>query len=706
MISIKSLSIATRFNLLNTILVLLTGLSIGLIVTYVQLDRQFQAQHQQGLALATLLAETSEYAVYTRQTTLLDRQFAQLQKVSDLAYAFIVDDKGVQLAQMQAHPEDTPPPENSHQASAQTLWQWWLASGQQRYIEIVHPITSHAFQDEDVLFMDGQQQNKTVIGQVHLGISLAYFKETVTSSLLLGLSVVVAILLLGMMISLSLTARITLPLKKLAESAHKVIEGNAQPLLLPSGGPELAELAQAHNLMIDWLADYRSEVEHYQSMLEQQAYYDELTGLANRTLLKKQLQLSLSCAVAQHKTAALLFLDLDRFKYVNDTLGHSFGDQLLAEVAQRLRATTNPGDIVARMGGDEFIIIINEMDGDIGFVKAAVGEITQQIGTALEQPFTIRGHNISTSFSIGIALCPQDAEDSETLIRFADCAMYEAKRQGRNTFHFYESCLQQQGERRLTLENNLKRAIERDELQLYFQPKYDYSAKRLVGAEALLRWHFADEWVSPIEFIPIAEETGLILSIGEWVMQTALAALREWRTLGVVDDDFHIGVNVASSQFWHHDFARRTVAILNQYLPGCTDVLELELTESCLLRSSKEIQECFKTLRQAGVRFAVDDFGTGYSSLSYLKQFPLNVLKIDQSFVRDCIDDPYDSAIIRAIIAMAHGLGLEVIAEGVETAEHVDFLTQEGCNLLQGYFLAKPMPSQAFIEYYRNFQVF
>lgn len=695
---LQSLSMATRFNMLNTALVLITALSMGLIVTYVQLARQFEARNEHSQALAMLLAETSEYAVYTKQVKELERHFARLREIPGLAYVVILDEQGQKLAQMKVDPKTTvptsvPPPPS--------LWEWWSGSERRNYMEIVKPITSSGFQDEDALFLDEQAKPK-VIGQVRLAMSLAYFEEIVQHSFRLGLLVVVVILIVGFGISLSMTARITSPLKSLAKTAHSMIEGRIEAIALKSGGPELRELGQAFNLMISWLTEYRAEVESYQAMLERQAYYDELTGLANRALLKDHLRMALTHCERRNSTAALMFLDLDRFKYVNDTLGHSFGDQLLQEVAQRLRHQVRSGDTVARMGGDEFVIILNDLSGDREQAKQDAGRVAEQIGLALRNPFVLHGHEINTSFSIGIALCPHDAEESESLIRNADCAMYEAKTQGRNTFRFYELSLQQRGVRRLTLETGLKRALEHNELSLYFQPKYDCRIGQLVGVEALLRWNFKDNWISPIEFIPLAEETGLILPIGEWVMETALSSLAEWRRLGLIDNNFHVGVNVAPPQFWHPNFAQRTLEILSRLMPGTHGILELELTESCLLRPTEEIQNSFVAMREAGLRFAVDDFGTGYSNLSYLKQFPLDVLKIDQSFVRDCIDDPSDATIIRAIIAMARGLGLEVIAEGVETVEHAAFLKSENCHLLQGYLLAKPMPAKDFEIFCRD----
>ncbi|MFU8790129.1 MAG: putative bifunctional diguanylate cyclase/phosphodiesterase [Methylobacter sp.] len=360
-------------------------------------------------------------------------------------------------------------------------------------------------------------------------------------------------------------------------------------------------------------------------------------------------------------------------------------------------------DTVARMGGDEFIIILNDLNADIERAKEDASQIAKQIGQLLSQPFFIHEHTISTSFSIGIAFYPTDGETGEILTRNADCAMYEAKTQGRNTYHFYDPSLQQRGMRRLMLENGLKQALELKQLSLNFQPKYDIRNGHLVGAEALLRWQFQGNWISPVEFIPLAEETGLILPIGDWVLETALMTLAEWRQSGLVDSHFHVGVNVAPSQFWHPDFAQRTLDAIQRILPEAPGAIELELTESCLLRPTEDILRTFTQLRQSGIRFAMDDFGTGYSSLSYLKQFPLDILKIDQSFVRDCVDDPSDAAIIRAIIAMAGGLELDVIAEGIETLEHAMFLKQAGCHLLQGYLLAKPMPAAEFAVFCQNF---
>jgi len=696
---LTSLNMAKRFNLLNAGLVLLTALSVGFIVTYRLLSLQFETRHEYNLALVNLLAEASEYAVYTHQDALLEKQLAKLTDLPGLAYVAILDANGKALANISHMPDE---PSSIAAPESLRFWRWWRRSGGQHFADIVQPINSSNLENEDALFLNSDAQSK-MIGQVRLTMNPAYFEDVLRKTFLLSFAVVMFILTISVLIFISLTSRITRPLKQLSAAAQEVIEGQLQTVKLTSGGPELHELGRAFNLMINWLSDYRNEVESYQTMLEKQAYYDELTGLANRALLKDHLQLAINQAHRHQNTAAILFLDLDRFKYVNDTLGHSFGDHLLKGVSQRLQQQLRACDTVARMGGDEFIIILNGLNADIEHAKEDASRIAKQIGLLLGQPFHINEHTISTSFSIGIAFYPHDGETGEILTRNADCAMYEAKTQGRNTYHFYDPSLQQRGMRRLTLENGLKQALELNELVLNFQPKYDTRSGQLVGAEALLRWQFQGNWISPVEFIPLAEETGLILPIGDWVLETALTTLAAWRQSGLVDSHFHVGVNVAPSQFWHPEFAQRTLDTIQRILPGAPGAIELELTESCLLRPTEEILHTFTRLRQSGIRFAMDDFGTGYSSLSYLKQFPLDILKIDQSFVRDCVDDPSDAAIIRAIIAMAGGLELDVIAEGIETLEHAIFLKQAGCHLLQGYLLAKPMTAADFAVFCQSF---
>lgn len=431
------------------------------------------------------------------------------------------------------------------------------------------------------------------------------------------------------------------------------------------------------------------------------AYYDELTALPNRNLFVEHLRRCLSQALAHGRSVALLCLDLDHFKNVNDSLGHSQGDELIRGVAERLLSCVREGDFVARMGGDEFMVVLAGREMNQAATDAAA--VADAIHQSLSRPFLLQDHELVPSASIGIALHPHDAGNAEDLVKHADTAMYGAKELGRNTCQFFKREMNLHGLRRLTLEGAMRHALERGEFELYFQPQYCYARGCITGAETLLRWHNPEQGtISPAEFIPLAEDTGLIRAIGEWVLETACAAKRDWSRAGLCGTEFgRIAVNVSARQIWHPDFSSRVIAMLERVGMECASGLELELTESSLLRQTEEIQHTFRTLKDLGINFALDDFGTGYSSLSYLKRFPLDILKIDQSFVRDCTDDPGDAAIVRAIIAMAHGLGLEVIAEGVETDGQVAFLAGHGCRLMQGYRFGRPLPKAEFEQLLR-----
>jgi predicted signal transduction protein with EAL and GGDEF domain len=399
----------------------------------------------------------------------------------------------------------------------------------------------------------------------------------------------------------------------------------------------------------------------------------------------------------------MLFLDLDRFKQINDTLGHSVGDRLLQGVADRLRkclrsgdtiarggdSARGSGDNVARLGGDEFIVSLTDLTR-----VEDVQKVAYRILEALKEPFRIEKHEVFVTTSIGISLFPYDGTDLETLLKNADAAMYHAKDAGRSNFQFYSKSMNAAAEKRLTLENKLRRALERGEFQLHYQPLIDVDTWRIVGAEALIRWRHPElGLVSPAEFVPLAEETGLIVPIGEWVLRTACVQIQKWHELG--NRDLFMAVNISGRQFSQEAL----VATIEQAVratgadPKC---LELEITESVLMHNAEETVQTLEVLKAMGPRISVDDFGTGYSSLSYLRRFPIHTLKIDRSFVNDVTTDPGDAAIVSAIIAMARGLSLEVIAEGVETPDQRTFLLQEGCRLMQGYLFGRPVPAEDF----------
>ncbi len=416
------------------------------------------------------------------------------------------------------------------------------------------------------------------------------------------------------------------------------------------------------------------------------AHHDALTGLPNRVLLQDRI--SQSVAICQHQggKAGLLLIDLDRFKNINESLNHAFGDQLLQEVAQRLEGCARRVDTVARSGGDEFVVLLTEVR-DIAEIAAAANNIL----ITLSQPFTLDGHEINITSSIGISVYPDDGDNAQHLLKNADVAMYRAKDMGRNNYQFYTQDMNARTFETLVLENSLRHALKRDDFVLHYQPQIDIASGVMVGVEALLRMRHPElGLVPPGTFIPIAEETGLIVPIGIWVINEACRQGRLWRDAGLTE--LRIAVNLSAKQFLQPgllDIVEKALA--DSGLPP--QQLELELTESILMRDSEVIIDTLRRFKKMGVQLSIDDFGTGFSSLSYLKRFDLDRLKIDQSFVRDITSDPDDLAIARAVIALGHSLGLKVIAEGVESGEQLELLRTNGCDEIQGYYFSRPQPA-------------
>lgn len=431
-----------------------------------------------------------------------------------------------------------------------------------------------------------------------------------------------------------------------------------------------------------------------EAQIQRLAHFDPLTGLPNRLLLSDRSQHALSAARRSHQGVALMFLDLDHFKNVNDSLGHRVGDGVLVELAARLKSVVREQDTVSRLGGDEFILLLPDTDA----VGAA--HVANKLLQAALLPFQIEQHELTVTPSIGIAIYPKDGPDLDTLSRCADAAMYQAKEDGRNSYRFFTPEIQAQSDRTLLLDNALRRALPRDQLELHYQPQISMDSGQIVGAEALLRWHHPELGaVSPAEFIPIAEGTGLILPIGEWVLRTACAQLAGWIGRGMAP--ITMAVNLSSVQFRHANLPQLVSSILQDTgLPA--GLLELELTESVAMTHPVSAIAVMNDLHQRGVRMSIDDFGTGYSSLSYLKQFQVYKLKIDQSFVRDITEDPDDKAIVGAIISMASSLGLKTIAEGVETQGQLAFLRARGCTEAQGFYFSRALPAREFECFMQN----
>ncbi len=686
-------SFPTRFNLFLTAIVVLSGLGTAALLTYQQMEQRFRDLHRQGEILARLMARNVEFPLYVSDRRTARQVLETFQDFPDLLFVRIYDDQCREwltvIYRSRPAVRTACPPD--HPVPGLIRWFW---NDTPLPLLLDAPVTAAADSGEASLFFD---EERRPLGHVVVGFDPTEFRHAAHRSIQRVLAFTAMMIVPVLVFSWWRSQRLTRPLQRLHGALERLTQGGSEPVTVSAPIPEIRLLEEKFNTLIGWLENYRKD-------LEWLAYQDTLTGLHNRAWLQHNLDRIIRETTESHHSLGLLFLDLDRFKIVNDTLGHETGDLLLQTVADLLKRVVRDEDAIVRLGGDEFLILLANLSLIHNRATEQASRVAQKIVEQLNRPLTIAGHELMSTFSIGIALAPHDAQDGETLLRYADTAMYAAKEAGRNTYRLFQPHQSAAGERRLSLEAALRRAVERHQLQYHFQPQIRYPEGTVVGTEVLLRWHWQGAWISPAEFIPLLEETGLIVEVGEWLIAEIIALKRRWHRQGLCDTGFcHIGVNVSPVQLWRSNFAERILALLQSRDDDSVPIsLELELTESALVQPSPAILATFTRLREAGLRFAIDDFGTGYSNLAYLKRFPLDTIKIDQSFVRDCIDDPADASLITAICAMARGLGLAVVGEGVETPEQAEFLRRQGCHVMQGYLFAKPMPAEAFERFLRD----
>ena len=455
-----------------------------------------------------------------------------------------------------------------------------------------------------------------------------------------------------------------------------------------------------------------TERRNAEARIRELAYFDTITGLPNRTLFVEHLEQALEQGKRNRRHLSVLFIDLDRFKRVNDSFGHSVGDLLLHQVSTRLTESLRRCDVLsrnvalpyagqgrsntlARLGGDEFVVLLSEIRR-----PEDASTVARRIMNALDEPFIVEGSQIYVTASIGISTYPGDGDDADKLLKSADAAMYQVKSEGRSGFRFYTPETNSRAFERLSLETNLRRALERDEFSVHYQPRVDAPSERVVGMEALVRWNHPDlGLVSPAEFIPIAEETGLIIPLGEWVIATACRQTEEWRRAGLAG--LRLSVNLSAVQFRGSSLLATVENALSIAQLDAAS-LELELTESMLIGDAEKGIGLMQSLREMGLSLSIDDFGTGYSSLGHLKRFPIQCLKIDRYFIRDIVSDRDDAALVRGVIHLAHSLGLKVVIEGVEDSEQRDCVSEYGCDEIQGYFYAQPLPAAEFASWVEN----
>jgi len=575
-------------------------------------------------------------------------------------------------------------------------------------------------------------------GYYHVGISRSELENSMIpfaqriAITCLGFALLVALL------TLVITRRITAPLSSLAQMAEDISAGKLDREFRSKGSGEVRQIASMLNIVMAELNKYKSKMDadhHLLSMkveertaqlskrnkelnqavkqvtqtknrLRQMAYYDSLTALPNRQLFTEQLELLLRMAVRENRIIALLFIDLDNFKRINDSLGHTAGDILLKEVAARLSGCVRNSDLLAkyvdnegkigvsRLGGDEFTVVLNNVDK----VETA-GLIAGRLLQSLQAPMIIDGHEVVITPSIGIALAPQDAETVEELLKLADTAMYHAKAAGRNNYRFYSNTMKSAGVGRLKMETELRKAVEREELVLYYQPQVNAFTGEIIGAEALVRWNHPEHGlVPPIRFIPLAEEMGLIVELGAWTLIEACRQSKAFHEQGLSLPK--VAVNVSSLQF-NSGFTELVQKVLDD-IQLDPSLLELELTEGVIMSNAQASTDALLDLKRLGVSISVDDFGTGYSSLSYLSKFPLDELKIDRSFVIEFDKSVRSASLVSAIIAMGKSLNLSLVAEGVDTVEQFRFLHNAKVDVIQGYLFSKPIPAQEFAGLLRN----
>jgi diguanylate cyclase (GGDEF)-like protein/PAS domain S-box-containing protein len=453
------------------------------------------------------------------------------------------------------------------------------------------------------------------------------------------------------------------------------------------GEPHLLIILQDHTAQkqsAQALAKRENELQRKDERIHHLAFHDVLTGLPNRALYQDRLQHALTRAQREEQRLAVIFIDLDRFKAVNDALGHDIGDMLLQEVAHRIKNRLRAMDTVARMGGDEFVVLMEDLK-EAGHCASRAQELIGEIA----RPLQLRGHTVEIGASLGIAFFPEDGADPVELMKRADMAMYAAKAAGRNTYRFFQQDMLEKTSQRLALEMELRRAIAQQDLELHYQPKVALETGETLGVEALVRWrHPQRGLLPPKDFIPVAEESGLIVDIGSWVLNEACRQAAEWRTLG---RDVKIAVNVSAKQLEACDLVERITALIAQHgiTPGH---LEIELTESTVMSNPDNVAQLFARLRALGITVAVDDFGTGYSSLAYLRRLPIDILKIDRSFVMEADRDDEDAQIVKTILALGQALKLKVVAEGIETSRQAELLRSFGCGMAQGFLFSQPLP--------------
>lgn len=665
------LGLGAKFTLMVLTILTVTIASNSLYALYRAAEFHEKQLNERGLALGRLIALVSPEAILGFDFLLLNDYTRQLSKQPDVVYGVIVGNKGLPLSSYvdEAHPQvkrrlDAGKPEELLDSMAKV-------DAEADLIRLEFPIV----------------HNDASLGKFIVGLSRASlraeFKQQMTVHLL---ALTLVVLFLSAAIHIVFRMNVLRPIQKLIKASEQVGRGQFHPVTLASSD-EFGLLANAFNAMAE-------EVRQEQAKLHRQANFDTLTGLPNRMMALDRIDQEIHRSHRTSQRFALFFIDLDNFKSVNDSMGHAVGDELLVATGARLCAAVREADTVARLGGDEFLILAPDVPSDL-----EVEQIAERLIRSISEPQILNGRKVVARCSIGIAFYPENGRTVEALMANADNAMYQAKAAGQGSAIFFTEEMNTRLRERMQMEQDLNLALDAGQLQLHFQPIFDAATRQHRGAEVLLRWQHPERgFVSPADFIPLAEESGQIVPIGEWVLAEACKCWAAWRDDGI--DPGYLAINISRIQFRKRFSVKLAEMMAERRVPP--EALALEITESVLLDDHDHVAEELNTLRDLGLKLSLDDFGTGYSSLSYLKRFRFDVLKIDRSFVAGLPDNGEDVSLVKAILAMAQGLDLQVVAEGVENEAQLDFLREQRCELAQGYLLAKPMNSRAYTDYIRG----
>lgn len=673
--------------------ILLHAVMMGIFV-YDFIARQRQFMHDESMykarKLTHLVASNISFGLLNNDIVAMNEQIQQIKNFPDVDMIFVMDKRYIIRA--------TDKIEYVNKAFGDPI-----SVSIQKYLDASPTKTTQKTHNGILDTTSPILIDSHVIGYVRMISTMDSINTQIDALLNRGLMYIFIAIVLGGVIGWFIVRNLTHHLNLLSRAAIKVAKGNYE-IHLPAfkNNDDISNMGRAFALMIDSIHTHISELsmeitkrKEVEAILDYKANYDSLTNLPNRVLFLDRLDHAIEKAKRQNTQMAILFIDLDRFKEINDSLGHEVGDKLLILVAKMMSDSLEKTDTVSRLGGDEFMLIIEDIET---LEEAAI--VASNIISMLQAPLKIDDHRLYISCSIGICIYPLNGDDAQSLLRNADSAMYKAKDEGRDTYQYYTQELTDKALRRVALESNLRRGIKNQEFVVYYQPKVNGNTGELIGMEALVRWQDPSlGMISPAEFIPLAEETGLIIAIDQFVMKEALNQIVQWRTEGL--NPGILSLNLAMKQLWKQDFFETMRTLLEE--SGCqAQWIELEVTEGEIMKNPAKAIEILQQLSDFGIRLAIDDFGTGYSSLAYLKRLPVDVLKIDQSFVNDIPNDEEDVAIVHAVIALAKSMNLEVIAEGVETIEQKNFLVESGCSHIQGYFYSRPISATDMSRWMRS----